>query len=243
MNKGYVTFVNNNEKYLKLLEILIESVLLFSSQNIEVFSINFDYIHSSNRVLNRRINMMNETIDTIYFSKLYSSFNSCFEYGIQLDSDFIITKNMDKLFDDARLVGELPLGSIHPCDPNDQTMLMHLLNVGVKTQPYVHATYLFSDKSKVFLEECYKLSQLLIQKNIHLPNYDETLLNVMLWKYGSSKWVDCYDPYFDLFLNPEKTQEHGYSWMKNINFYSCHGIKDPLFARNVLDLLINEHVL
>jgi hypothetical protein len=34
MCKGYVTFINKNEKYLKLLDILVESVLLFSNKKI-----------------------------------------------------------------------------------------------------------------------------------------------------------------------------------------------------------------
>ena len=148
MNKGYVTFINKNEKYLKLLDILVESVLLFSTKKIEVFSINFDYTHSSDRVINKRINLSEESFSNICYSKLYSSFNSEFDYGIQLDSDFIITNKMDDLFNNLELVEDLPLGSLHPEDPNNQKNIMSYLGVNVKTQPYVHATYLFSNKLK-----------------------------------------------------------------------------------------------
>ena len=37
MNEGYVTFVDTNPTYLELTNILIESVLNFSSRPIEVF--------------------------------------------------------------------------------------------------------------------------------------------------------------------------------------------------------------
>ena len=72
MNQGYVTFINDNPKYLKLLDILVESVVLFSENPIEVFSINFDYTHSSDKVISRRIDLDRVGFDTICYSKLYS---------------------------------------------------------------------------------------------------------------------------------------------------------------------------
>ena len=52
MKNGYVTFVNDNPIYLKLCDILVESVINFSENPIEVFSINFDYKHSSENAEN-----------------------------------------------------------------------------------------------------------------------------------------------------------------------------------------------
>jgi hypothetical protein len=240
MTEGYVTFVDSNPTYLELTNILVESVLNFSTRPIEVFTINSDYNHSSSRVINRRIDVKNVDYATICYSKLFSSFNSNFNYGIQLDADFIITKDMDKLFEDTKTIVDTPLGSLHPSDPNNQQSVMSYLGVTEKSQPYVHATYLFSDGCKPFLEECYNLSQTFYSNGWNPPNFDETIYNSMLWKYGSKKWVDCYDPYFDFFLNHNHKEMHGYGWMENINFYSCHGIKDPNFARSVLDDLINK---
>jgi hypothetical protein len=239
MNEGYVVFVNDNEKYLKLLDVLIESVLCFSEKPIEVFSINFDYHHSSDRVFSKKITLPSVTFETICYSKLYSTFNSRFDYGIQLDGDFIITKEMDKLFLDCYKIKELPLGSVHPSDPNNQHDLMNYLGVSEKTQPYVHATYLFSNSCKPFIEECFNISQELLKKGISPPNYDETIYNVMLWKYGSNDYVTTYDPYYDYFLNRHKSLEHGYNNIP-VNFYSCHGIKDPDFAKKILNKIILE---
>ena len=243
MNEGYVTFVDDSQQYQNLTDILVESVLNFSTRPIEIFSINTDYRHSSERVINRRVDLKtSKDYASICYSKLYSSFNSEFEYGIQLDSDFIITKYMDKLFEDTHTITTTPLGSLHPSDPNNQEFVMNYLGVTKKTQPYVHATYLFSNNCKPFLEECYNLSQFFYQNGINPPNYDETIYNSMLWKYGSNRWVDCYDPYYDFFLNHNHKDMHGYGWMKNVNFYSCHGIKDPNFARKVLDNLIKSSI-
>lgn len=234
MNEGYVTFINNNETYLQLLDVLIESVLHFSEKKIEIFSINFDYNHSSDRVLTKRINVPNENFETICYSKLYSSINSEFDYGIQLDGDFIITKNMDKLFLETRKITTFPLGSLHPDDPNNQQNVMNYLGVTSKSQPYVHATYLFSNQCKPFLENCYKLSIDLMSKNIKPNNYDETILNVMLWKYKSNEWIDTYDPYYEYFIHKDNTKITNYNWMENVNFYSCHGIKDYNYAKKIL---------
>ena len=242
MTEGYVTFVDSNSTYIELTNILVESVLNFSTKQIEVFSINSDYHHSSDKVISRRIDVKNNDYATICYSKLYSSFNSSFNYGVQLDADFIITKDMDKLFEDAKTIEETPLGSLHPSDPNNQESVMSYLGVTEKSQPYVHATYLFSDSCKPFLEECYNLSQVFYSNGWNPPNLDETIYNSMLWKYGSKKWVDCYDPYFDFFLNHNNKEMHGYGWMENVNFYSCHGIKDPSHARSVLENLIKQSI-
>lgn len=240
MNEGYVVFVNEHPIYLSLANILVESVLSFSSKPIEVFSINFDYKHSNSRVLNRRINLNNVTFETICYSKLYSSLNSSFDYGIQLDSDFIITKKMDLLFEDARKVGLLPLGSLHPQDPENQQEIMNHLGVVKKSQPYIHATYLFSKESKPFLKECYDISQNFLKKRIVPPNYDETILNVMLWKHNATEWVSTYDIYYEIFLKGFNPPYGGYPSNFNLNFYSCHGLKDPSQARDVLNNLIKS---
>lgn len=243
MKEGYVVFVNQNKKYIELTNILIESVITFSTRPIEVFSINFDYKHSSNRVLNKRINLTNENFENICYSKLYSSYNSIFDYGIQLDSDFIITKEMDKLFDECYKIETTPFGSIHPSDPNNQHNIMSYLGVNDKTQPYVHATYLFSNKCKDFLKECFLLSNELQSKGIIPHNYDETILNVMLWKYKSINTTITYDPYYDYFINrsDENKLTHGYGDLP-INFYSCHGEKDPIRAKEILNKLINSEL-
>jgi hypothetical protein len=235
MKEGYVVFVNDNEIYLSLLDTLIESILLFSTRPVEVFSINFDYRHSSSKVLTKRINLSNVNYGTICYSKLYATLNSSFEYGIQLDCDFIITEKMDLLFETTKTVGEFPLASLHPKDPCNQKNVMDYLKVDKKTQPYVHATYLFSEKTKPFFEQCYNLSQELLLKGITPVNWDETILNVMLWKHEcKGLWVDPYDIYWEIFVDGKNWESNGYPLDFNLNFYSCHGLKDPKKAKLIL---------
>lgn len=239
MREGYVVFVNDNPLYISLLNILVESVINFSTKPIEVFSINFDYKHSSNRVINKRINLPRVGFDTICYSKLYSSFKSEFNYGVQLDADFIITKKMDLLFDECKKIGKLPLCSLHPQDPNNQQEIMNILNVKNKTQPYVHATYLFSDDTKDFLKECYEFSNYCLTNNITPKNYDETILNVMLWKNNANLWIDPYDIYYEIFLKG-KNIKNGYPDNFKLNFYSCHGQKNPDESIKILNMLIEK---
>lgn len=241
MNKGYVTFINNNPKYLQLLDILVESVLLFSENPIEVFSINFDYKHSSNKVITRRIDVDKVGFDTICYSKLYSSINSSFDFGIQLDADFIINKHMDKLFDEVQNVGKFPVCSIHSLDPNNQENIMNILNVKEKTQHYVHGTYLFTNETKDFLKECFDFSQYCLKNNITPNNYDETILNVMLWKYKvTNNWVYPYDIWYETFLNPKNRL--GYPENYDLKYYSSHGCKDSTLAKDIFNKIINNEL-
>jgi hypothetical protein len=246
MDEGYVIFINKNEKYLKLLDILIESILMFSTRPVEIFSINFDYNHSSERVFNSRISTSNESYETICYSKILSSLSSRFNFGIQLDADFIITKEMDKLFD-LRNNKDYPLYSLHPHDPNNQDYIMSYLRVADKTQPYVHGTYLFSDSSKPFLERCYKMSQNLLNERVVPPNIDETLMNVMLWKEGvTDSFIDPYDIWFEYFLSERSKKEESrvdYGICgKKVNFYSSHGCKDINVAQKIFDILKKEQL-
>jgi hypothetical protein len=241
MSQGYVTFINDNPNYLKLLDILIESVILFSENPIEVFSINFDYNHSSDKVISRRVDVDKVGFDTICYSKLYSSINTSFDYSVQLDADFILTKHMDKLFDEVKNVKHLPVCSLHTLDPNNQQNIMNSLNVHEKTQPYVHGTYLFSNETKDFFKECYDFSQFCLKNNILPSNYDETILNVMLWKHkATNNWIYPYDIWYETFLDPN--QRFGYTSDFDLKFYSSHGCKDYEIAKNILNKIINNEL-
>jgi hypothetical protein len=93
---------------------------------------------------------------------------------------------------------------------------------------------LFSNSCKPFFEECYRTAY---DIGFTPPNFDETIYNSMLWKYGSTDYVDCYDPYFGYFENRDEgsRKTHGYDSLDNINFYICHGSKDVGHARNIMN--------
>lgn len=237
MRKGFVTFVNNNPEYLKLNDILIESILDFTKLEVEVLGINFDYKHSNKRVISKILNLANECIDTIYYSKIYASMISDFDVGIQLDSDMIVTPNVINLLEQIEPQYQYVKGSCHPWNGPLQMphlQMMNHLNVKEKTQPYIHATYLFTKNSKDFLKEVYETGMTLYSKNIHPINYDETVLNCLLWKNTiRDGHVDCYDPYFEYFkknigLETKENVSGPYSTEPNfkVNYTICHGCKD-----------------
>jgi len=71
---------------------------------------------------------------------------------------------------------------------------MKLIDVNKKTMPYVHCHVVYTSNNIDFIQEwydtCIKLG------NIH-ANWDETILNVLFWKYKCNKYINyVYDPYY-----------------------------------------------
>jgi hypothetical protein len=246
--KGFVTFVNNNPKYIKLNDILIESILDFTNLEVEVNCINFDYKHSNPRVITKKINLKDECIDTIFYAKNYASYTSNFDIGLQFDADVIVTPDVINLFESIPKSYNYVKGSRHPWDgplqyPHINTM--NLLGAKEKTQPYIHATYLFTKNSHDFLKEVYNTGMHMFSNNFSPINYDETILNVLLWKNGvTDGFVDCYDPYFEHFkknigLETRENCDGPYCSIPdfNLNHYVCHACKDPEEARLIFNKL------
>ena len=255
ISEGYVTFVNNKSPYLELTDILVDSVLEFSTRSIEVFAINFDYKYKpeEDRIIRRRIDTTTESFRDICFCKTYASLNSSFDYGIQLDGDMIITPDADKLFRECYDINELPKGCLNYHDPNNQEHMMNYLNVSKKTQPYVYGTYLFNYTCNNFFKELYSIEQKVFNFSYEqIECHDETLLNVLLWKYNSNRYVDLYIPYYEYFieiyldnidkkivsLKPEKGT---FNDLKNTNYYICHGCKDVEKSRQILERIKNKY--
>lgn len=242
MKKGFITFINNNDRYLKLNDILLESILQFTDLEVEVNSINFNYRHSNKRVISKKINLDYENFHNICYSKILASLNTNFDIGLQLDADMIVTPEVKNLFNDISEDEEFILGSLHPHDPHNQQNIIDFLNIKEKTQPYIHATYLFTKNSKYFLQECFNLSNVLTNKNIIPFNADETILNCMLWKYKKTKnYVTTYDPYYEFFQKSQKEIEPHYPENFIINHYICHGIKDYFLAKNMFNQLKEKY--
>lgn len=238
MKKGFVTFINNSPVYLALHEVLIDSILTFTDLEVEVLGINFSYKHENKRVISKRLDLTTENYDTICYAKIYASSISDFDLGIQLDADMILTPETVSLFDEIDIDQQYIIGSKHPQDPNNQQDLMQYLGVLEKSQPYIHATYLFSKNSKAFLQECYDLSLELLSKNFRPYNVDETVLNCMLWKNRREKnYVEAYDPHFSCFLDKGEFAKHYPQGRKHI----CHGCKDPNYARFIFNKLKREY--
>jgi hypothetical protein len=111
---------------------------------------------------------------------------------------------------------------------------MDILGVKEKSMPYIHAHMLFSYKCMDFIKEWYNLC---LSYGVYACNFDETILNVLFWKYGIHDYVNVYDPYFESIRAYEKNEEpEGYKGLK-IDYYMFHGCKNPVDARKVLNKL------
>jgi hypothetical protein len=242
---GYVTYVNNNPKYQLLSDILIESILSFSKYDIHVFCINHNKNHSSSRVHFTNVSLSEETFFSICNIKPLAAIESIFDCGIILDSDVIITSDLDNLFDEVdNDLLDVPIAPIHPDDVSINQEFLNFLGVKSKTQHYVHAdTYIFNKKSTGFLEECYKVGLDCISKNIIPSVVDETIFNALLWKQEKTNAYNyVYDPFYECFLdfNISNLNKHGYDTSKPIKKYICHGCKDPIQAKQIYDNLLKE---
>jgi hypothetical protein len=118
---------------------------------------------------------------------------------------------------------------------------MDYLDVWVKTQPYVHATYRFGKNAQLFFEEYFEVALRLLAEGITPINYDETIFNVMLCKHAARDWVDPYDIYYGVFLRGFSIVPGGYPPEFRLDFHSCPGITNPFFARSVLESMLEGH--
>jgi len=118
---------------------------------------------------------------------------------------------------------------------------MREMNVKNKSNPYVHAHILFSDKCLPFIQECYDYC--LRHGHSIEANWDETVLNVMLWKYQVSNWyLPMCDPYYSFITEYLKEQHTVYNEgkMVEVQYHLFHGCKDPNKALQILKTLKNN---
>jgi hypothetical protein len=250
MKKGFVTFVNNSQKYQQLNDLLIESIINLTDYDIEVFGINCTLKHSSNRVINRTINLKDECIDTIFYSKIYSSYASDFDIGLQLDSDMIVTPDAIRLFEEIDPEYPFVKGSLHPWNGLEPAhiAIMNKLGAKQKSQPYIHATYLFTKNSKDFLKEAYDIGMNFFKSGVSPINYDETVLNTLLWKNNvNDANVVCYDPYFEYFkkhlgmpTNEDVSKPYGDEDNFLVRYLICHGCKNIEDAQRIYANLLKK---
>ena len=158
--------------------------------------------------------------------------------GIYIEADDIATKKIDELFNECDKNNKIPLCPIHPNEPKNTKSIMNKLNVKKKTMHYVHGHIVFTYNNIDFIREWYETCIKL--GNIKLA-WDETILNVLLWKYECSKIIEyIYDPYYKYIFDIDILKKK-YGTKINLNkVYMCHGCKNYKEANNILNLLIND---
>lgn len=235
-SEGFVTFATSN--YFDLLKVTLDSAHEFSSRPVIAYGINADIPFSTAeypRLIKRRLDVdLSKT--HIFFIKVRIILESGLDYGIYIEADDILNNGVDALFDVCKTIQDYPLCPLHPKDPENQYQIMRLMGVTKKTMPYVHAHILFAHTCRAFLQEWYDAC---LQYGRMAANYDETILNVLLWKHGATNYVPVYDPYFEsirAWREGRLPVEHGYT-QSPINYYMLHGCKDPQQAAFILELL------
>lgn len=234
MDFKYITFVNNNQTYLDLLKVLLESIRKFSRYHIIVYflSVPDDVIWSvvspyEDIVIVRKLSQETLNLTSIYYYKPYAIIDSIAKgltHGFYIDTDNIITPQCDQgvLSSLQTLSDVTPISPIHPDDVRVPYYYMENLGVERKTQHYVHASCLLYKSSHLpFLQTWYNYC--LKSKYCF---WDETCLNCVYWKYNcQNHHLPIIDPYFDQFYSSKD---------KNKGCWLFHGCKNPQEQRKLL---------
>jgi hypothetical protein len=247
-SKGFVLFTTVNHPYLNLASVAVKSLLRFSKHDVFVVGINGKIPWKHDRILTESVSLSKPNFENICYLKTQSSLLSPFHQSVQMDGDMIASPSIDNVFDLERSKSPFPKGSLHPFDPVNQLGLMKLLGVTAKTQPYVHATYLYDRTSIPFLEEVAEIERWILKRRFFgigysPPNFDETILNVALWKHGAyDAFIETYDPYFEGFLNPKGNRTMREIFGFPVYRHISHGQKCPTCASSTLARLEQLHL-
>ncbi|CAF0732458.1 unnamed protein product [Adineta steineri] len=194
--EAFVTFSNNNPHYLGVLNVLLDSVHAFSTRPIIAFGIDVDlHINLTKypRVIKRQIKQT-DCGPSVFFCKIHAIVSSNLDYGVLMETDDVVNYNVDVLFDVLHVWPyALPLSPRHPDDPQNYEYYMGVFNVTKRTLPYIHAHIIWNYRALPFLKH---LRSLLQQGHFDGSNFDETAVNVMLWKAGANHTLCKYDPFF-----------------------------------------------
>ncbi|CAF0771689.1 unnamed protein product [Rotaria sordida] len=237
--EAFVTFTNSRPQYLELLDVLLDSIHLFSKRPVIIFSIDFDLIINFTRhprVTIKRISQKN-CGPTIFACKLLAIVSSELNYGIQLDIDSVVNYNIDLLFDMLHVWPyNLPLAPKHPDDPKNYRFYMEQNKVKYRTVPYMHASFVWTYRAYPFIRHVLTLMQ---HGAFMGANYDETAMNVMLWKAKTNHTLCKYDPYGPLYLEKYEKPQKSPACLPYCDgvYLVFHGQKDSLISKNILERL------
>lgn len=129
---------------------------------------------------------------------IVDAMNDGLEESIFLDGDGIVCKSVDTMFDYLKICENYPLVGrglfeymILDGNIGLELPLMDLLNVTERTMHYVQTNFIiFNKQCKSFFEECISVSnhpEVLKDFYKYAPWQDETIINVLLWKYKATK--------------------------------------------------------
>jgi hypothetical protein len=246
MKIGFVTFCT--EDYTGIMDNLVESVITFSKYNITVYSINFDYKHESSRVDVKRIDLDNITYFNICKIKIFASIDCGLDVGLILDSDMIVTNQIDGIFDDNMekvTNSEFPLFAKHPHNPfmrNDYSNMVKRYTSKTPKMKWVYASYMFSKKNVWFLEKVYNE---MVDINNQIGE-DELIINSLLTEYEVNYDIEYnYLPnglndMIDIFFGRVENTVENNPYLQHdcpVKFYMFHGhkCKDVIKGKKLIE--------
>lgn len=139
-----------------ILDVLIESILVFSKYNITVYCINSDYRNTNDRVRVKRVDIAQPSLFEITKVKLLSAIESDAEISLTIDADMLATPLVDNIFNENRILSStFPLFARHPHDIYRSEVGSYIKTVTGKSPSmrYVYATFLSSPNNRWFLSE------------------------------------------------------------------------------------------
>jgi len=229
---AYVSFVNNNTNYIELMKTTIASVLKFSKFKFIIYCVDIPYkaFEDNERIEIRNINVK---LNNIYYYKPYvilDAIQKGLKEGYYIESDDILTPFADDILNKyIKDINNIPLSPIHPDDVEIPLTDMIICNIKEKTQHYIHGHVLFNETCEQFviewLDNCMKYNS--------YKNADETVLNLMYWKYKcKNHFLPIIDPWYENFY---------FEYIDKSSVCTYHGCKDPDIQRRLLHDLINKY--
>ena len=239
-SEGFITFSDNNPTYLALLTNLLDSVHYFSTRPIIAYGIDVDLNIDSNkypRLIKRRLSRK-DCGRSIFFCKIHAIIESKLNYGVHLEADSVVNWNVDVLFDVIhQWPYPLPLAPRHPADPQNYVKFLKIfkLNLNDRTTPYIHAQFSWNYRAYPFFRQALNLMR---QGHFLGANYDETGINILLWKANANHTlckIDPYHSYLTVYESPPKICQE----FCHTAFILIHGSKDAVKMRGVFKRLKN----
>jgi hypothetical protein len=177
-------------RFLPLARVLIEGLAAFSRHPVVLYAVDALPDFAPPNLIVRPLAGAGRHIAYLKLTAVLDALDAGVERGIYLDADQVPTPAVDRLFDLASAVGETPLLPRHPRDLGDEVNgpLMAELGVAAKSMPYAHSCTLgFAPSCRPFLAACDAVARDRERRGSHPPVVDETIVNVLLWKWGARR--------------------------------------------------------
>lgn len=235
--EAFVTFTNAHSYYIELLDVLLDSVHLFSTRPVIIFSVDFDLTINRTRHPRALVERLAESDcgQAPFGCKLLAMISSEVHYGVQLEVDAVVNHHVDLLFDMLHVWPyDVPLAPKHPNDPLNYREYMAEYDVKSRSTPYMHGTFAWTHRAYPFLRQVFGLMQRGAFSN---ANVDETAMNVMLWKAKANHTLCKYDPFGPIAI--DKYEENAPACTDECDgvYLVFHGQKRSLLSRDILQRL------